>query len=258
MKRILLLTITLLFVGIVAYGQQQEQTFTETPVALDVSYNIDVQIIASSKNYMTISGTEEALKYFRYSYDNGKLVLSRTRKTKRWSLRSLVVNDEIDIKLYISDLDRLKSISASGASEVTYVPAKPIGLQSLDLSGASEMYIRGDVELLEIGLSGASELSMDGNARSISVDGSGASEIDFVGDIANHLSVDLSGASDMNFKGSAYEGEIEVSGASDFDGSKANFKKVWLEASGASGIVIRAEEVMQKSKSGASSIRIRK
>lgn len=249
-----LLTAALVVAGAMAVGAKAQTTQTisldGSPVRLQVSHSIDVEIIPSNKNEMVV---EEEGKggTFKYNFNDGKLTLSREKKSRsrRW-----FSSDDIEVKLYVTDVTKLEEVRASGASEVDIKGSHTLGIMRVDLSGASSLEACGSLKSTSVILSGASKFEFDGSIHQLSVDGSGASSVEVDGDISGRLSVDLSGASSMEYKGHVKEARIEVSGASGFKGKRASADTAWLEASGASKIILPTNEVKSSSTSGMSSI----
>ena len=250
-----LLAAVLVVAGAMAVGAKAQTTQTislnGSPVRLQVSHSIEVKIIPSTKNEMVV---EEEGKggTFKYTFENGKLTLSREKKSRRrWFNFG---EDDIDVKLYVTDVTKLEEVSASGASEVDIKQSHALNIRKVDLSGASSFEAQGSLRSTSVILSGASEFDFDGSIQQLSIDGSGASSVEVDGDISGRLSVDLSGASSMEYKGHVKEARIEVSGASGFKGKRASADTAWLEASGASKIILPTNEVKSSSTSGMSSI----
>ena len=250
-----LLVTTLVLVGVMALSAQAQTPMTislkDSPTRLQVSHSIEVKIIPSTKNEMVV--VEEGKGgTFKYTFENGKLTLSREKKSRRrWFNFG---EDDIEVKLYVTDVTKLEEVSASGASEVDIKQSHVLNIRRVDLSGASSFEAQGSLRSTSVILSGASEFDFDGSIQQLSVDGSGASEVDVDGDITGKLSVDLSGASSMEYKGYVKEARIDVSGASSFKGKRATADTAWLEASGASKITLPTKDCKSSTASGMSSI----
>lgn len=206
--------IALMLIGAMALSAQAQTPMTislnDSPTRLQVSHSIEVKIIPSTKNEMVV--VEEGKGgTFKYTFENGKLTLSREKKSRRrWFNFG---EDDIEVQLYVRDVTKLEEVSASGASEVDIKQSHALNIHKVDLSGASSFEAQGSLRSTSVILSGASEFDFDGSIQQLSVDGSGASEVDVDGDITGKLSVDLSGASSMEYKGRVKEAKIEVSGA---------------------------------------------
>ena len=136
-------------------------------------------------------------------------------------------------KVYVT-MPLLTSISASGASNVSFSNLLEGDALSIRASGASNVKLEADLAYLEVRLSGASDLGISGFSEYTNVRLSGASDMksyDFACDL---LEVVLSGASDIN---------ITVN------------EKVSGNISGASGIKVKGNPVIDVKTSGASSVR---
>jgi hypothetical protein len=88
----------------------------------------------------------------------------------------------------------LRALDASGASQTTVTGVKADRFQ-LDLSGASDCQLAGDVDALDVTLSGASRCTLAGDAKKLAVNCSGASHADAAALMADAATVELSGAS---------------------------------------------------------------
>ncbi len=116
-----------------------------------------------------------------------------------------------------------------------YISFKQI--DKLNVSGACDVFTSGEIKApsLDINLSGASDLK---------------TKLD-----VNRLSVDLSGASDITVSGKANDLSIESSGASNFKGYDLATETCDARASGASDIKITVNKELSAHASGASDVR---
>lgn len=173
-----------------------------------------------------------------------------------------------------------KNIFSSSKDGYIMINIKAPRLQSVDLSGASQLNIRGrlqqkeEIELdvsgassircdelagssqLDIDLSGASNININRVAcGNISINHSGASSMTLQKIEANNVAVDLSGASDLVLSGNMKALTSEVSGSSSLK-LKGSAGKAYLGVSGASKIDCKELECnsYKKSVSGNSEI----
>jgi len=135
------------------------------------------------------------------------------------------------LKAYISfkQLDRLK---VSGACDVFVSGVIKTANLELDLSGASDMKGKIDVDKLSAELSGASDLTLSGKATQLEITASGASSFkgfeltsetcnahasgasDIRITVLKELTAQATGASDVHYKGEAVIREVKSSGSS--------------------------------------------
>jgi Putative auto-transporter adhesin, head GIN domain len=130
-----------------------------------------------------------------------------------------------------------------------------VRLRSLDISGASQVRVEGQVtDDLTIDASGASRIEVGSvELDELFLDVSGASQVSIDG-TAGHLRADVSGASRLAMFGlEADEAEVDVSGASDAELTVLG--RLEARASGASSVRYRGEpDRVISDESGASSV----
>lgn len=130
-----------------------------------------------------------------------------------------------------------------------------VGLRSLDVSGASQVRVEGQVtDDLTINASGASEIEIGSvELDELFLDASGASQVSIEG-TAGHLRADASGASRIALFGvEADEAEVDVSGASEAELTVLG--RLEARASGASSVRYRGDpDRVISDESGASSV----
>ncbi len=136
-------------------------------------------------------------------------------------------------KVYIT-LPLLTSISASGASSVSFTNPVKSDAFSIRASGASDIMLEADLAFLEVRLSGASDLKITGFSEYTNARLSGASDMKSYAFACDLLEAVLSGASDIN---------ITVN------------KKIIGNLSGASDIRFKGNPVVDVKTSGSSSVR---
>jgi len=109
-----------------------------------------------------------------------------------------------------------------------------------------------------IKLSGASEiLTLDViRQKELTINGEGAIEADLNLEVTN-LSLDFSGASDLKLRGFADSLSLKTSGASDVKSAGFVVKNITINVSGASDVIVYAEESITGTATGASSIYVK-
>lgn len=126
----------------------------------------------------------------------------------------------------------LTELELSGATQAIVSSVDTSDLK-IDLSGASDALVKGDVTNLIVDGSGASEFRLDGSADALSLDLSGAGSADFTDSPIGSVSIDLSGGS-----------EAEFSEVDEVDG----------DLSGASTVIVPEETNVNVSASGSSDV----
>lgn len=191
--------------------------------ALDISGSWEVILQPGEEHHIQLEIEENIREYVRISVDGNTLNVGMEGRVLFTS----------SPKIYIS-APEFVGAEVSGASSVT--SASPItgSYFELEVSGASEVQARIEVEKLK-------------------VDGSGASDITLTG-FCTDLVADLSGSSDLSATGfSAKRAELDLSGAS--SASLEVTEDLQAHTSGASSIRYSGNPAVTQAESGASSIR---
>lgn len=124
--------------------------------------------------------------------------------------RPVTVNGPLEAEIWLPEL---RSLDLSGAADASVAGLRGKDLQ-LDLSGASDLRLDGELTRLEADLSGASELHANGcPARVARLTLSGASEATV--EVAEDLEADCSGASELSVWGEPSRRVVDCSGASE-------------------------------------------
>lgn len=235
-----------------AYAQKVFK-LRKAPKELAVEYALKVEVIQSNKDEIHIFGNSKELKRFEFKEINDKLVLTRKRSNIIFSDRK---DQSINVKLYLRDVNRIKSYDISGASKVIVIEKVNAPSISVDLSGASKLDISLSTDELFIDTSGASSIIVDGSSQKIDLEQSGASSTELSGEFGI-INADLSGASGLKINGKGDEIILDLSGASNFNGKNCYFKSADLEVSGASSASIKAG-VVNSDTSGRSTVKVLK
>jgi len=175
---------------------------------LDISDNIEVELIQDTLKQMVISAPEKILSQVKTEVTDGRLKIYTEQ---------FLINYPIKVKLSI---DSLSALEASGASKISTIGRFKTTSFKMDLSGASQAII--DVEVVgktDIELSGASFAELKGLSNSINVNASGASKLEAEQFPTKDAIVESSGASyiavnateNADAKASG-AGKIEISG----------------------------------------------
>lgn len=196
-------------------------SFTE----IEVSSAIDLYISQSDNEVLAVSAKDaEDRDHIRTVVSGHTLKITYDAGSK-WSRG----DKKLRVYIAVKTLTRLKSdgasdvfingkltgdlleLSLNGASDFKgEVEMKRL---SVDLSGASDTFIKGSAEVLEIHASGASDFKgYDLLTERCSLNASGASKIKIT--VNKELDAKLSGASDIYYKGAGMIKNIQSSGAS--------------------------------------------
>jgi hypothetical protein len=161
------------------------------------------------------------------------IAVSAAKAEYRNKIRT-VVEDGV-LKIWYDD--ELKLWKGSGNRKLkAYVSFK--NLQKLTASGASDVYLDGEIRVNEL-----------------TINFSGASDFKGGSVFANELTVNISGASDVTIKGGRVTNlKIDANGASDFNGYDLAADNCSAEASGASDIKVTVNNELNARASGASGI----
>lgn len=193
--------------------------------------NVQVRTVSGTFSGVSVSGGIDLF----LSYGDEAVAVSAERTEHRDRIKTEIVNGTLriwyesktGITLNIGDAKKLRA----------YVSYKT--LKSLDASGGSDVTVDGTIKSAELrlGLSGGS---------------------DFKGKVeVENLKVNQSGGSDINISGRTTALSVDASGGSDFNGYDLTTEICDLEASGGSDIEVTANKELSAQASGASDIHYR-
>ena len=188
---------------------------------------LDVYITQDNINSVTVSGTKEQIKYFNSAIKSGILYLSMT---KELNYKNQTLSVYVNLK-------QLKHLKASGASDVYgQSPIKSTNLE-IEMSGASDLEMEIEAEVLKCTLSGSSDAEISGSTHDLLVKASGSSDLEAYEMISNNCELTASGSSDANIfaKNSVI---VTARGSSDVY-IKGNPDKRNIQTKGDSDIVIK-------------------
>jgi Putative auto-transporter adhesin, head GIN domain len=194
--------------------------------AIQVSSAIDIYLSQGDEDAVAVSAKENKYRdNIKTEVKNGVLKIWYDNKDGLWG------KGDKKMKVYIS-ARTLNEIVASGASDVYINGRFKVEVMNLKFSGASDF--KGEIEAkkLVVDISGASDVDIKGSVAQLDVQASGASDLkgyDLQTDICNaaasgasgvkitvnkELTVKASGASDVYYKGSGVIKGVQSSGAS--------------------------------------------
>ena len=195
--------------------------------SIEVENALEVHIRQDSAFSINIETDENLLQYIIIESSGDRLEIRTERNA------NLDPSNGNKVKIYVS-LPAVKRLKVSGAS--TIIGEGPISsneLLALDLSGASNAELDFKAPKVDVEMSGASDLSLRGETKDLTMKGSGASHAECFELLAENTDVEASGASSAEVFGSV---------------------KINAHASGASNIKCRGKGVLTKHESGASSV----
>lgn len=197
---------------------------------IEVSGGIDLYLSSGNEAVAVSASKDEYRDRIRTEVENGILKIWYDSK---WGVN---ISGNKNLKAYVS-YKTLKSLAASGGSDINVESIIATSELSLRVSGGSDFKGAVDVNELTVRQSGGSDIRISGRATTLTVDASGGS--DFKGyDLIAELC------------------ELEASGASDIE-ITAN-REISARASGASDIYYRGKPAVKEAKSsGASSVKSR-
>lgn len=193
--------------------------------AIKVSGGIDVYISQSAEIALAVSALQDDVKENLKTVIEGDVLKIFYESNNNWKRRNS------KLRVYVS-CTSLKKIEASVACNVILVDSLQSENLNLQISGASQLNGKFNVDNLDIKLSGASDLYISGIAKKVNMDCSGASDVhgfdlqtddcDIIASGASDISITVNnqlvakatGASEINYKGAANITKIESSGAS--------------------------------------------
>lgn len=192
---------------------------------LDVSGGIDLYLSSGDEAVAVSASKAEYRDRIKTEVENGVLKIWFDSK---WGIS---INGSKNLKAYVS-YKTLKSLEASGGSDVAVDGSINTGDLTLRISGGSDFKGAVNVSKLTVRQSGGSDVRISGKAANAVVDASGGSDFkgyDLVTDVCDleasgacdieitanrELSARASGASDIHYKGNPSVKEAKASGAS--------------------------------------------
>ncbi|RYG28452.1 MAG: DUF2807 domain-containing protein [Chitinophagaceae bacterium] len=193
--------------------------------AMEISNAFDVYLSQGNEESVAVSASDPKYRdNIKVEVRGGVLIIGYDKQIK-WN------SGNKKLKAYIS-FKQLNRLKISGACDVFVVDEWKAENLKLDLSGASNMRGKMNLQKLMVDLSGASDLQLTGVVGQLNIEASGASDfkgfdlsVDFCNAKASgasdikitvnkELSAEASGASDVKYKGSGLIRDIKTSGAS--------------------------------------------
>ena len=177
-----------------------------------VSSGIDLYLTQAGNEALTIKGDDDLIKDVVVE-QNGSSLIIKYKDGINWG--RMFKNQSIRVYLNYKDL---KSLTASGGSDVFTQNNLKADVLSLRASGGADLKLSLNVKDLTLTISGGSDAELKGSGENLVANASGGSDIDAFGYAVNDARVTASGGSDANiFVNKALE-----AGAS--GGSDVNYK----------------------------------
>lgn len=194
--------------------------------AIQVSDGIDLYI-SYGEEAIAVSAAEAKYRDKIITIvDKGVLHISYDDKGISW-------NTKRNLKAYVS-FKKLKSLAASGGSDVTVEGSIKSNKFTIDISGGCNFNGRVEVEHLIIDQSGGSDVTINGQAKKVSINASGGSDFNGYALLSEYCVAEASGGSDIEITASK-EISAKASGASDIS-YKGNASLKESRSSGASSV----------------------
>jgi hypothetical protein len=194
--------------------------------AINVSGGIDLYISYGDEAIAVSASETKYRDKIKTVVENGVLKIWYDDNKFSW-------NDKKNLKAYVS-FKNLKSLSASGGSDILVEGSIKTDELKIDISGGCDFKGRVEVNNLDVDQSGGSDVDIYGTAKKVSISASGGSDFNGYNLMTDYCEAEASGGSD-----------IEIT---------AN-KEISARASGASDITYKGSAALKESKSsGASSV----
>lgn len=186
-----------------------EQRLDDPLFTLEVAFPLDLRVVASDRDYLTIQGPKKLLRKVVVTTKGLEL---RIRGHKSfWGNK---FRGRLTGTLYTSDPNMLSELRLSSASKVISETIMRVTMFDLDMSGASTFVGEVHCNNADVKLNGASHARIKGNSGVLKVNQSGASKFVIEGE-CSELLLGIWGASLFDGKQlMAYRADMEVGGAS--------------------------------------------
>lgn len=207
--------------GIEGNGSPARETREAAPFeSIEISGPFEVVLTPSNYSALTIEADSNLLAHIESYVKGGTLKIEAQKEFSTYR----------KLRLEISTKD-LKGLEASGAADIKSEGRITSESFNLEVSGASEAFLELDVGRFSADLSGATELNLRGNASEAKMKSSGASKIragkfktrnlklrmSGAGDAevytTGRLEVDISGAGKVRYRGNPEDVKQKISGA---------------------------------------------
>ncbi len=191
--------------------------------SVSIGGGIDLEITQGNSSTIEVEVTAHALDLLITEVKGNQLRIYFDKKVRR-----------VKTSLVKITVDDLKSIHASGGSDVESKGTLKFDELEIHGSGGSDMELDLEVEKLYVNCSGGSDVEIEGSTDFLDINASGGSDFDGYDFEAKEVIISASGGSDSN----VYASEsitVNATGSSDVN-YKGNPSKTKLRSSGSSDI----------------------
>jgi len=228
-----------LVLSLVLFTSCEKETIRASGEVTSLNYSIPdysrVKISNAFNAYVTFSDTEESIRIDANENLHGKIIVKREGNALVIRLKKLTnVRGNATLNAYITTKN-IADFDLSGASSLSLENLWDVQNGKVELSGASDFTGEVLADRLELDMGGASNANIYGNIGTLHADLSGSSDIRDYDLLIERLNIDMSGASEafisvnesidveasgaseLNYKGSAVIISKELSGASEIN-----------------------------------------
>lgn len=185
----------LLLTGLISlnsFAQNSKTVNVNTFNEVTVSSGIDLYLNQSGTESLTIKGDNDLIKDVIVTQNAGSITI-KYKDGIKWG--RLFKNQSI--KVYLN-YKALKSLTASGGSDVYTQNTLKSDALSLRASGGSDLKLTLNVKNLNIIISGGSDANLSGSGENLQASASGGSDLNAQNYMVNNAKVSASGGSDIN------------------------------------------------------------
>jgi carbon monoxide dehydrogenase subunit G len=269
MKKTFLL-FTAVIIGITMYAQSNVKTFNVKDFnGITVSGAFSIDLIKSGTESVEVEAENDVFPYIEIKVINKMLVMKVNRDKMPFKMKYNLKQ----VKAKVTIKEELEWLSISGASDLNtaavFSPARfqaqvsgassvtglnvISGTSKIDVSGASKLTLSGKANEANYDFSGAADVKVNQDVEILSVECSGASRLLLEGKTRN-LEIEISGASRGNLNGNGKILEAEISGASKLEALNYRAEEIKIEVSGVSVGRISVEKQLEAEVSGGSTL----
>lgn len=259
-----------MLLSLAASAQQISKSFIANDFSGITASNIfDIELTKSGVESVVVIAEKEVMQYVEVKVVMGQLNLSLNTYSMPRSLKK----DLKSIKVKVNMKRELSWLSLSGASSFSSTSSfKPESFKGqvsgassvsgldiecenakISLSGASNLYIKGKVNIAEYEFSGACTAVINQDIENLSVECSGATKMDLTGNITK-MEAEVSGATSVKLRGTGDFLEAEVTGASKLNAIEFIVNDAEMEVSGVSKAIVNVQKSLDAEVSGGSSL----
>ena len=156
-----------------------------------VASGIDLYLTQSAEENLTIKGDNDLIKDVIITQNAGKVTI-KYKEGINWNR---LFNTQ-SIKVYMN-YKNIKSISASGGSDIYTQNTITTNTLDLSASGGSDLKLTLQVKDLNLTISGGSDANLNGKGENLLAVSSGGSDINAYSYVVNNAKVTASGGSDI-------------------------------------------------------------